>query len=537
MKKKYLYLLSLIALLIPCKVFAESNVIINCNSNNIVNDILECSLIADVDDGVIYNKVEGSISASNASSVSFINSQNFAGSIKNNHLTIQSNSEVGSVTLGNIKINISNLIAETLEIKMSNIKFFNNDVEVSNVSSANSIVKVASTVNTLESLEVTNCNECKLSPSFDAENTVYTVTTNASSITINAKASSNAKLSGDGMGNLKLKEGRNSFQIIVTSESGDSKIYKIYVTRQVTKSSDNSLKKLSINNGDIEPVLSNNVTTYKANVDDSKVVISAVANDDKATIVGTGEQTLQYGENKFEVIVTAENGASKSYTLVIIRNKEITEDDLFLGSLSIDGEDIKLDEDVTEYTYNVSSDVNEVDISAKANNNFKVDIKGNEDLVAGENIVTITITGENDITKVYTVTINKEDKKELEGLYLKDLIIEGYGLSFSPETLEYTVTINDEKELNISAFASDENYVVELNGNEDLHDGSIIKIIVSDQEGNSNIYKINVKELEKVVDTSKQESDINYIPFIMIGLFGVLFIVDVILLIKKIINK
>ena len=122
-------------------------------------------------------------------------------------------------------------------------------------------------------------------------------------------------------------------------------------------------------------------------------------------------------------------------------------------------------------------------------------------------------------------------------MYLKDLIIEGYGLSFSPETLEYTVTINDEKELNISAFASDENYVVELNGNEDLHDGSIIKIIVSDQEGNSNIYKINVKELEKVVDTSKQESDINYIPFIMIGLFGVLFIVDVILLIKKIINK
>ncbi len=538
MKRKYLYLLFLLVLLIPCPVLAGSSVIISCDSDHISSDILECSIIANVDEGVSYNRVESNLSIPSSGSASFVNSPNFQGLIQNNHLTIKSESNVGSINLGTIKIKLSSLLTGTFEIKLSDIKFFDNDKEVSNVANANSIVKLASTSNSLESLTIDNCNDCKLSPNFDKDTTIYTVTTTSSKIVINAKASGNATVTGTG--EKTLTKEKETFNIVVTSESGDVKTYRIIVNKKSSKSTDNSLKSLSIEGAELSPILSNNVTTYRATVDLEKIVIKGEVSDSKATVVGLGEKTLAIGENKFDIIVTAEDGSSRTYTVIVTRND--TKSDVFLDSLTINGEKINLKENTFEYTYTLKEDLSSLKIDTKQKDNLKVEVKGNENLKEGENIITITVTGEKDVKTTYTVKVMKElSKEEEEGLYLSGLTIEGYDIDFDKEKLDYTITIKDEKKLNIVALTNNDDYTVEVTGNEDLKDGSIIKIIVTDVSGDSNIYTINIKvaPLNETVPTTNNSdiNDINYIPIIMTGLLALLAIIDLVLLIKRIKNK
>ncbi len=61
---------------------------------------------------------------------------------------------------------------------------------------------------------------------------------------------------------------------------------------------------------------------YTLNVKNSvdKIKIKADAADSKAKVSGTGEKVLKEGDNSFQVTVTAENGSSKVYTIVVTRH-------------------------------------------------------------------------------------------------------------------------------------------------------------------------------------------------------------------------
>lgn len=50
-----------------------------------------------------------------------------------------------------------------------------------------------------------------------------------------------------------------------------------------------------------------------------KINIVATPSDEKATVNGAGEHALTIGENRFEIIVVAENGLSKSYVITVTR--------------------------------------------------------------------------------------------------------------------------------------------------------------------------------------------------------------------------
>ena len=90
------------------------------------------------------------------------------------------------------------------------------------------------------------------------------------------------------------------------------------------KSSDNTLKSLSIEGIKISPQFNNDVLEYTAIVDGKKdkINIIAEANDSKAQIAGLGEKELKEGLNTFEVVVTSENGTCRGFKLNITR-KEI----------------------------------------------------------------------------------------------------------------------------------------------------------------------------------------------------------------------
>lgn len=89
--------------------------------------------------------------------------------------------------------------------------------------------------------------------------------------------------------------------------------------KEDTRSKNNDLKSLSIDNGKLTPAFSKEVTSYKVNLpaDATSITVKATASDAKANIAGTGKINLKAGNNKVEVTCTSEYGSSKKYTISV----------------------------------------------------------------------------------------------------------------------------------------------------------------------------------------------------------------------------
>ena len=116
-----------------------------------------------------------------------------------------------------------------------------------------------------------------------------------------------------GTGSKTLKVGKNTFNIKVTAE--DKKTTKTYTLNITRKSEDELSTDANLSNLGIRPKqydftgFKMNKTDYEVSVPKNveKINIYAYASSSKATVNGTGEKTLKDGENKFEVVVTAED--------------------------------------------------------------------------------------------------------------------------------------------------------------------------------------------------------------------------------------
>ena len=145
-------------------------------------------------------------------------------------------------------------------------------------------------------------------------------------------------------------------------------------------------------------------------------------------ISGLGTKKLNEGQNKIEVIVTAEDGKTKkTYTINVTRkakdeaqpenqqeeqNEDQPMEEIFgLSELKIEGYELEpqFQTDIYEYRMDLKEDIEKLDITALATEaNSNVEIIGNENLVDGENIITITVKGENEEKiATYQITINK----------------------------------------------------------------------------------------------------------------------------------
>lgn len=82
-------------------------------------------------------------------------------------------------------------------------------------------------------------------------------------------------------------------------------------------SSDNTLSLLSIDGVNLEPAFNKNTTSYNVNLEAgvTKINVKATPNDKSAKVTGIGEIEVSEGNNNIEVVVTAENGSTKTYTI------------------------------------------------------------------------------------------------------------------------------------------------------------------------------------------------------------------------------
>jgi hypothetical protein len=170
-------------------------------------------------------------------------------------------------------------------------------------------------------------NPTTMTPMFNSEilDYVVNVPNDVSVITINAIAEDPcARISGTGT--KKLQVGNNVLSITVIPEDkyASVKVYTIAVFRSEPLNNNANLSCLSVCGYHIVPAFHVNNTKYALSIanHDASVMIVATAEDSRSVISGTGIHNLCVGCNSINIIVTAEDGTQKVYTIAITRTTQ-----------------------------------------------------------------------------------------------------------------------------------------------------------------------------------------------------------------------
>ena len=124
---------------------------------------------------------------------------------------------------------------------------------------------------------------------------------------------------------------------VISSNKGSVTVRaKTQAEIEASYSTNANLSSLSVDGYELTPAFNKDTDSYTLEVENDieKVIINATKADNSATISGTGEKSLTEGLNKFEIVVTAEKGNKKIYTI------EITRKELNPIAVSVDGENM-----------------------------------------------------------------------------------------------------------------------------------------------------------------------------------------------------
>ena len=149
---------------------------------------------------------------------------------------------------------------------------------------------------------------------FDTDASIATSTSNATITIVNPSSTSN-------------KSNSNSNSSSNSSKNSNS-------NSNATKSANNDLSSLSISGYEINPKFNKNTTSYSVSVPNEirEIDVNATVTDSKAKLNGTGNIKLSEGNNKVNIVVTAENGNTKTYTV----NVNVEDKDPII--VTVDGE-------------------------------------------------------------------------------------------------------------------------------------------------------------------------------------------------------
>lgn len=493
---------------------AASDLKLDCPGKANAISTVECTLSAKPDNYELRG-VQMNYSVSGGTYLDFVpNNSNYtpyslssAGTILNRKTNYTGSSYDN---LGTLKIKMPSSGNATVSI--SNIILLDKNNDEHNVSNVSKTIKVADGNNYLSSITLSEGTI-----DFEKSKTTYEIK-NINSSTIEIKAtseSSYAKLSGD-VGKKNLKLGLNTFKITVTSESGVNRIYTLKIYRNDNRDKTNTLSSLEVENNKIIPEFNKNTINYTLTVkkDVTSVKINATLESDKSSFnKGYGPRTvnLNYGLNSVLIKVTSESGATKTYTIKITREDDRSSNN-YLKSLNVSSGDFSFNKKTLNYSFTVQNDVTSLNVIATPEDS-KSTVSGAKtyNLKEGLNKINITVTAENKQTRTYSLQVTrivKNISKEVNNK-LGSLEITNYQINFDPETTIYNLTIENEKSLDIVPKVQDSTSSVVVNGNENLKDGSVIKLVVTAVDGSTKEYIINISKNEEINNNDKNDDDQN----------------------------
>lgn len=427
------------------------NLSLNCPESGKAGETISCSISASSSANI--NGVTANYNFdSEVSFVSFTPSNglsNYGSSVKG--FAVGNTNGVGNSTnVGTLKVTLpSNATSnQTYKIGLTNVGGSDTNFDDLSGSSVSKSVRIKSNINTLSSLSISGANI-----NFSENNTSYSATVSSETIVISATAK-DSRASVSGTGTKTLNYGNNTFNITVTSEDGNKKVYTISVNRPAPAPSDNTPSKTEEKTENKNPNNSNStgVTTtskssnallkslviggtnisfsqslfdYEANVeyDTDKITIEAVAADSKSKVTIPTNLDLTVGRNEFLVTVTAEDGSTKVYKIIVNRKEEgITiSNNNNLVSLEIENHNIDFNKDT--YDYEVTTNLDSLEIKALAEDEkAKIDIIGNENLENGSKII-VRITAEDGSTKEYNINIIKKQQSNALGFIIGGIVV------------------------------------------------------------------------------------------------------------------
>ena len=214
-------------------------------------------------------------------------------------------------------------------------------------------------------------------------------------------------------------------------DDGQSKTKDITLTASSTtakpQSSNAKLTGLTLNNGAVlSPAFNPNTKSYKINVKDTIRSLTIMPLCDSCTYdVDCTECTnfenknkleLEYGKNVVTISTKSEiDGNNEVYTLTIYRG-ETADNSKFLEALAIDGFTFNeaFERNRIDYTATVPFESDMVNIIATPEDPAaSIDIKGADNLVVGDNEITITVTSsETKDKKIYNITVTRLEEGE-----------------------------------------------------------------------------------------------------------------------------
>lgn len=305
--------------------------------------------------------------------------------------------------------------------------------------------------------------------------------------------------------------------------------------------------------GDYKISYDKSILEAKNNCGNSDIVLQNKVKDG-CTIVFTAKKNLSLTENKKIEIKLSDDGGStpEVKTLTVKANTTTTtttttspstttqtatptskakSNNAKLKELKITSEDKvelsytpKFSSSINEYSLNVDGSISRVIINATLeDSNATLVISDNvkSELVAGENNkITITVLAEDGQTKnTYTINVLR-DALETDAT-LKSLKIKEYpSFKFSADKFSYNVEVDSSvKKLTFDYTLASDKSSVEISGNDELKDGSVVKLTVTSEDGSKREYKFTVIKTKKTSTTEKVVTvSSNKNPLIIIGL-------------------
>ncbi len=203
-----------------------------------------------------------------------------------------------------------------LEIKIGELEQNLDQVQMKNVSADNT------------NLSVLRLDAPGISPEFDPTTHEYYFITDSTVQDIELTAipeNQNAAVMITGNRNLRMGENVISIKVEAEDKSKTAE-YKIYVTKTDNKELANAnLETLAVKQGTLTPEFDGNKTRYSMEIanDVEQIDILAIPQKENASVSITGNDKMQIGDNKIEVVVLAENGTTqKKYELNVHRRNE-----------------------------------------------------------------------------------------------------------------------------------------------------------------------------------------------------------------------
>ncbi len=360
------------------------------------------------------------------------------------------------------------------------------------------VVRKLRSDNHLTTLEVkANGKLQTLTPTFEQNVYEYRVEveTGVRNVQISATAEEGATITG--IGNKTLQVGDNTFEIVVKAENGEELTYKVIVHRPA--SSNNHLIELIPSAGTLEPEFSYGNEEYHLSLDSSVSLLSFdVRTEDLfAKVEGNEPMVIPDGVSTREIIVTAEDGTTRTYTIHISKDRT---DEARLKSLKVEGFHLNetFDPDTFTYTMTVPNSKNVIlssEVEALPLDNNANVVKTSSLLLSSTatNIYSIIVTAPDGFTTAtYTIAIEREKGSDST---LAKLEFNAGKLTplFTPTTIEYTLSlprgVSEIRNSDVTALPTDPDATVTLP-----------ETFYYDSE--NNVYQINVLSPDKTSTTT-----------------------------------